>query len=166
VPVAREVFDGALGERPHQKQRLRSEVDVSAAQLQDIRVPEGSISEHGLRNDISVSLQYLAAWFAGSGAVAIFNLMEDAATAEISRAQLWLWVHRQSRLNDGRVVTRELYQQLLEEELAQLRASAAAQPPGSSLVSQLSAARELLDELVLGEEFSDFLTLQAYERLS
>ncbi|MEY2933359.1 MAG: hypothetical protein RL033_4108 [Pseudomonadota bacterium] len=166
VPVAREVFDRELGERPHQKQRQRSEVDVSAAQLQDIRVPEGSISEHGLRNDISVSLQYLAAWFAGSGAVAIFNLMEDAATAEISRAQLWLWVHRQSRLNDGRVVTRELYQQLLEEELAQLRASAAAQPPGSSLVSQLSAARELLDELVLGEEFSDFLTLQAYERLS
>jgi malate synthase len=98
--------------------------------------------------------------------VAIFNLMEDAATAEISRAQLWLWVHRQSRLNDGRVVTRQLYQQLLEEEQAQLRASAAAQPPGSSLVSQLSAARELLDELVLGEEFSDFLTLQAYERLS
>lgn len=166
VPVAREVFDRALGDRPHQKQRQRSEVDVSAAQLQDIRVPDGSISEHGLRNDISVSLQYLAAWFAGSGAVAIFNLMEDAATAEISRAQLWLWVHRQSRLNDGRVVTRELYQQLLEEELAQLRAGAATQPRGSSLASQLSAARELLDELVLGEEFSDFLTLQAYDRLS
>jgi len=157
VGVAREVFDRALGDRPHQKQRDRAEVSVSAAQLQDLRVPGGNITEQGVRNDISVSLQYLAAWFAGSGAVAIFNLMEDAATAEISRAQLWFWVHRQSRLDDGRVVTRELYQQLLQEELALLQ--------DSPVKSQLPAARALLDELVLGEEFSDFLTLQAYERL-
>ena len=158
IGVAREVFDGALGARPHQKERLRSEVNVSAEQLQDLRVPGGNITEHGLRNDISVSLQYLAAWFAGSGAVAIFNLMEDAATAEISRAQLWFWVHRQSRLEDGRVVTPELYRELLEEELALLG--------GSPVASQLPAARALLDQLVLGDEFSDFLTLQAYERLS
>jgi malate synthase len=158
VPVAREVFDAALGPRPHQKSKLRSEVNVSAAELQDLRVPGGNITEHGVRNDISVSLQYLAAWFAGSGAVAIFNLMEDAATAEISRAQLWFWVHHQSRLEDGRVVTRELYRQLLEGELGLL---------GSSpFASQLPAARELLDRLVLGDEFSDFLTLEAYPRLS
>src|SRR5215510_1671912 len=133
VPVAREVFDRALGPEPHQKSRQRSDVSVSAAQLQDIRVPGGSITEQGLRNNVSVSLQYLAAWFAGSGAVAIFNLMEDAATAEISRAQLWFWVQRGSRLNDGRQVTEQLYRQMQREELAKLA--------GSPASEQLDAAR-------------------------
>jgi malate synthase len=110
-----------------------------------------------LRNNVSVSLQYLAAWFAGNGAVNIFNLMEDAATAEISRAQLWFWVHRGSRLDDGRTVTEALYRQILTEELAQLESASA--------VGELAAARALLDELVLSESFSDFLTLSAYERL-
>ena len=131
---------------------------MSAAQLLDLRVPGGSISEQGLRNNISVSLQYLAAWFGGNGAVAIFNLMEDAATAEISRAQLWLWLRRGSRLNDGRSVTRELYAALREEELAKLA--------GASAAAQLEQARELLDTLVLSEQFSDFLTLLAYDRLA
>ena len=157
VPTAREVFDRALGAEPHQKSRQRSDVPVSAAQLQDIRVPGGSVSEQGLRNNVSVSLQYLAAWFAGSGAVAIFNLMEDAATAEISRAQLWFWLHRGSHLDDGRQVTQELYRQLLREELAKLE--------GAPASEQLDAARVLLDELVLSDQFSDFLTLSAYERL-
>jgi malate synthase len=157
VSTAREVFDRALGDQPHQKSKLRSEVSVSAAQLQDIQVPGGSISEQGLRNNVSVSLQYLAAWFAGNGAVAIFNLMEDAATAEISRAQLWFWLHRGSRLDDGRPVTEELYRRVLEEELGKLAESVAA--------GQLDAARVLLDELVVSDQFSDFLTLSAYERL-
>jgi malate synthase len=157
VPTAREVFDRALGEQAHQKSRQRDEVSVSAAQLQDIQVPGGSISELGLRNNISVSLQYLSAWFSGNGAVAIFNLMEDAATAEISRAQLWFWMHRGSRLNDGRSVTEALYQQLLLEEVAKLE--------GVSSIEHLGAARAQLDELVLSEHFSDFLTLSAYERL-
>jgi malate synthase len=158
VPTAREVFDRVLGSNPHQKARRREEVAVSAAQLQDLRVPGGSITEQGLRNNVSVSLQYLAAWFAGNGAVAIFNLMEDAATAEISRAQLWFWVHRASRLSDGRPVTEALYRQVLAEELALLESA-----PG---MAELAAARALLDELVLSESFSDFLTLSAYERLS
>jgi malate synthase len=158
VGTAREVFDAALGDRPHQKSRQRPEVSVSAAQLLDLRVPGGSISEQGLRNNISVSLQYLAAWFAGNGAVAIFNLMEDAATAEISRAQLWLWLRRGSRLDDGRSVTRELYVALRDEELAKLVGV-----PGAG---QLEQARELLDTLVLSEQFSEFLTLLAYERLA
>jgi malate synthase len=161
VTTAREVFDAALGDRPHQKARQRPEVSVSAAQLLDLRVPGGSISEVGLRNNISVSLQYLAAWFAGNGAVAIFNLMEDAATAEISRAQLWLWVQRGSRLDDGRSVTRELYATLRDEELAKLAGRA-----GLGQLEQLEPARELLDTLVLSESFSDFLTLLAYERLA
>jgi malate synthase len=158
VPTAREVFDRALGDKPHQKSRQRSDVSVSAAQLQDIRVPGGSITEQGLRNNVSVSLQYLAAWYAGSGAVAIFNLMEDAATAEISRAQLWFWLQRGSQLDDGRPVTEQLYRQIQREELAKL-----ADGPASE---QLDAARELLDELVLSDQFSDFLTLSAYARLS
>jgi malate synthase len=158
VPIARDVFDRALGAEPHQKSRQRSDVSVSAAQLQDIRVPGGSISEQGLRNNVSVSLQYLAAWFAGSGAVAIFNLMEDAATAEISRAQLWFWLQRGSQLDDGRPVTEQLYRQIQREELAKLA--------GAPACEQLDAARVLLDELVLSEQFSDFLTLSAYERLS
>jgi len=157
VPTARAVFDRALGSNPHQKSRRREEVTVSAAQLQDTRVPGASITEQGLRNNVSVSLQYLAAWFGGNGAVAIFNLMEDAATAEISRAQLWFWVHRGSRLSDGRPVTEALYRQILAEELAQLEST-----PGNA---ELGAARALLDELVLSESFSDFLTLSAYQRL-
>jgi malate synthase len=157
VPTARAVFDRALGSNPHQKSRRREEVTVSAAQLQDTRVPGASITEQGLRNNVSVSLQYLAAWFGGNGAVAIFNLMEDAATAEISRAQLWFWVHRGSRLSDGRPVTEALYRQILAEELAQLEST-----PGTA---ELGAARALLDELVLSESFRDFLTLSAYQRL-
>ncbi len=157
VPTAREVFDRALGAEPHQKSRQRSDVSVSAAQLQDIRVPGGSVTEQGLRNNVSVSLQYLAAWFAGNGAVAIFNLMEDAATAEISRAQLWFWLHRGSQLDDGRAVTEQLYRQIQREELAKL--------DGAPASDQLDAARALLDELVLSDQFSDFLTLSAYERL-
>jgi malate synthase len=115
------------------------------------------VTEQGLRNNVSVSLQYLAAWFAGNGAVAIFNLMEDAATAEISRAQLWLWLHRGSKLDDGRAVTEQLYRQIQREELAKL--------DGAPASDQLDAARALLDELVLSDQFSDFLTLSAYERL-
>jgi malate synthase len=158
VETAQQVFNRALGTQPHQKSRLRSEVAVDAAQLQDVRVPGGKVTEAGLRNDVSVSLQYLSAWFAGNGAVGIFNLMEDAATAEISRAQLWFWLHRATRLDDGRTVTRELYQQILKEEMAKLTS---ASEPG-----HLDAARALLDQLVLSEGFDDFLTLRAYEQLS
>src|SRR3712207_4480574 len=92
VPVAMEVFDRVLGERPHQKDRLRPEVDVPAAQLHAIHVPGGQVTDAGLRMNVSVALQYLDAWLGGNGAAAINNLMEDAATAEISRAQLWQWL--------------------------------------------------------------------------
>ena len=152
VPIAKEVFDRKLG-KPHQKERLREEVRVEAPELQDIKVPGGTISEGGVRNNISVALQYLSAWLGGNGAVAIFNLMEDAATAEISRAQLWQWVQNGAKLDDGRPIDRALYEKLRDEELAKLPAS-----------PQLQQARRILDDLVLGV-FVEFLTLPAYELL-
>src|SRR4051812_7200552 len=152
VPVAKEVFDQKLG-KPHQKERLREEVHVEARELQDTRVPGGTITEGGVRNNISVALQYLSAWLGGNGAVAIFNLMEDAATAEISRAQLWQWVQNGAKLADGRQVDRAVYEKLRDEEIGKL-------PAGPTL----TAARKILDSLVLGE-FVEFLTLPAYEQL-
>jgi malate synthase len=156
VPVAMRVFDQVLGERPHQKERLREDVEgkIRPEQLIDFHVPGGSVTEAGARNNLSVGLQYIAAWLGGSGAVAIFNLMEDAATAEISRAQLWHWLRKEARLEDGRPFTRELYAQLKAEEMAKLAG-----------MKHLEAAASLLDELVLQPEFYEFLTLPAYERL-
>jgi len=151
VPIAKEVFDRKLGDKPHQKERLREEVRVTAAQLQEMQVPGGKITEAGVRNDISVALQYLSAWLGGNGAVAIFNLMEDAATAEISRAQLWQWLNNKAKLDDGRVFDKALYTHARDEELAKL--------PGTD-----PRAVKLLDQLVLGE-FLDFLTLPAYALL-
>ena len=104
VPVVAEVFGEVLGDRPHQKDRQRDDVEVTARELLDVRVPGGRVTEAGVRGNVSVALQYLAAWLGGSGAVAINNLMEDAATAEIARSQLWQWIrHRAThRRRDGR----------------------------------------------------------------
>ena len=101
VPVAMEVFDQALGDKPHQKHREREDVKVTAQQLLDFHIPGGTITEAGFRQNINVALQYLEAWLRGIGAVAIYNLMEDAATAEISRAQLWQWVHHPHAVMDN-----------------------------------------------------------------
>ena len=126
---------------------------MEARELQDTRVPGGTITENGMRNNISVALQYLASWLSGNGAAAIFNLMEDAATAEISRAQLWQWVQNGAKLADGRQIDRPLYEKLRDDELGKLQA-----------VSHVKEARKILDDLVLGE-FVEFLTLPAYELL-
>jgi len=128
---------------------------VSAAQLLDVHVPDGHVTEGGVRNNVSVALQYLDAWLAGTGAVAIFNLMEDAATSEIARSQLWQWRRHGARLDDGRAVTDELYGQLRDEELARLGTGA----------DHLAEARAILDRLVLDEAFAEFMTLSAYPRL-
>ncbi|HEY9473029.1 MAG TPA: malate synthase A, partial [Mycobacteriales bacterium] len=108
VPVCREVFDRVLGDRPNQIERTREDVSVTAAELLNVKATPGEITEAGLRNNVSVGLQYLASWLAGSGAVGIFNLMEDAATAEIARSQIWQWLHNDITLADGQQVTREL----------------------------------------------------------
>ena len=156
VPVAKAVFDAALGDRPHQKDKLRDDVHVTAEQLAAIHVPGAAITEAGVRLNISVAVQYLAAWLAGNGAVAINNLMEDTATAEISRAQLWQWLRHGARLSDGQVFTPELYERLRSEELARL---------GAAQGQRIEESSEILDELVLNKEFVDFLTLIAYPRL-
>jgi malate synthase len=157
VPVARAVFDEVLGERPNQKDRLREDVTVAAADLLDTRVAEGRVTEAGVRTNVSVALQYLASWLAGNGAAAINNLMEDAATAEISRSQLWQWrVHRVA-LDDGRPMTADLYRQIRDEELGGLRSIASS--------SRWADAAALLDDLVLSDQFAEFLTVGAYRLL-
>ena len=152
VPVAMEAFEKALGPRPHQKERLREEVSVSAAQLTDTRVPGGTITEAGFRGNVNVALQYLNSWLNGNGAAAIFNLMEDVATAEISRSQLWQWIHNGAKLDDGRAVTDALYQAVRGEELARL---------GGPETGRLRDAVAILDGLVEKPEFTEFLTLPA-----
>jgi malate synthase len=156
VPVAREIFDKQLGDRPHQKGVLRGDVRVDAEQLLDFRVAEGQVTEQGVRHNVAVALQYLDAWLQGQGAVGIYNLMEDTATAEISRAQLWQWIQRGARLADGRTVTPELYRAAREEELAKL---------GGAGAGRLGDAAEILDALVLAPDFLPFLTLRAYQYL-
>ena len=121
VALCREVFDSVLGDRPNQIDRKREEVHVTAEQLLDVAATPGEITEAGLRNDISVGLQYLESWLRGGGAVAIFNLMEDAATAEIARSQVWQWLHNDVTLADGQKVTRELVERIIDEELAKVR---------------------------------------------
>jgi malate synthase len=157
VPLAREVFDGVLGERANQKERLRAEVSARAADLLDTRVPGGSVSEAGVRANVSVGLAYLASWLAGNGAAAINNLMEDAATAEISRSQLWQWRVHRIPLDDGQPLTAERYTTIRDEELATLRQTAPDAP--------WTDAAALLDDLMLADTFAEFLTLGAYSRL-
>jgi malate synthase len=157
VPVARSVFDGVLGDQPHQKHRLREEVTVAAADLLHPEVAGGTITAAGFATNINVALQYLAHWLAGTGAVTIHNLMEDAATAEISRAQLWQWRVHGAKLADGRAVTADLYRQVRDAELASLTADTS---------RPYAAAAGLLDELVLSDRFTEFLTEPAYQALA
>ncbi|MEX0710115.1 MAG: malate synthase A [Chloroflexota bacterium] len=153
VPVAREVFDAVLGDRPNQKDRSPDGV-ANARDLLDVRVDGGRVTEAGVRTNVSVALQYLASWLAGNGAAAINNLMEDAATAEISRSQLWQWRTHAVPLDDGRPMTAELYEAIRDDELGRLRSSAP--------TFRWTDAGQLLDGLVLSTEFAEFLTLDAY----
>jgi malate synthase len=161
VPVCQEVFDAVLGDRPNQLGKLRDDVQVSAADLLAVAKTPGGITEAGLRNNISVGLQYLANWLAGTGAVAIFNLMEDAATAEISRSQVWQWLHNDVALAEGQQVTAGLVEQIIGEELANIREQyGAAFDQG-----QFDQAVALFKEVALADDYADFLTIPAYERM-
>jgi malate synthase len=141
APVAREPFDRLMGERPHQKERLRGETSISAADLLNFEISGGKVTEAGARNNISVAVQYLESWLKGFGAVAISNLMEDAATAEISRSQLWQWIHR------GRMSVDSFREWMAQE------------------IKTESTATMLLDRLATDPEFTEFLTLPAYDYL-
>ena len=160
VEIAMAEFDAVMKE-PNQIARKREDVQVTAADL--LKVPEGTITEAGLRNNISVSLQYLESWLRGTGCVPINNLMEDAATVEISRSQIWQWIHHpKGILDDGRKVTIELFHQLMDEELEKIKgaigeAQYAARP--------FPVAAEILDKVISSEQFVEFLTLPAYEYL-
>ncbi len=163
VPTAKAVFDEILQDQPNQKGRLRPDVHVTAAELLDFNIPGGEITEAGLRLNINVALQYLDAWLRGSGAVAIYNLMEDTATAEISRAQVWNWVHQPAAVfADGRRVSMELYDRLVPEELEKIRSLYG---EAAFAGSKLETARILFDRLVKDPEFPEFLTLTAYNEL-
>ena len=144
-----------LAGRPNQKQVLRDDLEVSVADLLDTDFP-GSVTLEGVRLNVDVALQYLNAWLSGNGAAAIYNLMEDAATAEISRAQLWQWIRLGAKLPDGRAVDDELYRTLRDDELERLT-------EGGD--GRYREAAEILDMVVLAETFMPFLTLPAYERL-
>ncbi len=160
VSVAREVFDRVMPQ-PNQIDRQRPDVQVTAADL--LAVPQGPITEAGLRTNVSVGLQYLEAWIGGNGCVPINNLMEDAATAEISRAQVWQWIrHPQGVLNDGRKVTVELFRQVLADELRAQR-----EVLGDTTYAQrnFDAASELFDRITTSDTFIDFLTLPGYSLL-
>jgi malate synthase len=161
VPICREVFDGVLGGRPNQLDRQRPEVSVSSADLLAIAKTPGGITEAGLRNNISVALQYLAAWLGGTGAVAIFNLMEDAATAEISRSQIWQWIRNDVILDDGPLVTKDVVERMIDEELVKISELAR----DSFDAARYGQAVALFTEVALADSFAEFLTLPAYERM-
>ena len=161
VPVCREVFDGVLGDAPNQLAKQRGDVHVTAAELLDAKATPGEITEAGLRNNVSVGLQYLANWLDGTGAVAIFNLMEDAATAEISRSQIWQWLHNDVTLAGGPKVTRELVERLISEELALIREQFGA----AFNEARYEQAVALFKEVALADDYAEFLTLPAYDRM-
>ena len=160
VGLAKEVFDQHMP-GPNQLERLREDVVVQAGDL--LKVPQGEITEAGFRSNISIGIQYMAAWLGGNGCVPLYNLMEDAATAEISRTQIWQWIrHPQGVLSDGRKVTYALYEQLRDEELEKIR-----DDKGEEAFSagHFREAAELLDRITAEEHCTDFLTLVAYEAI-
>lgn len=160
VPIAKAVFDRYLGDQPHQKHRLRQDVAVTATNLLDTLSTPGKITLQGVRTNIRVAILYMAYWLKGQGAVAINNLMEDAATAEISRAQLWQWLHHQVTTAEGVQLNETAYRNLRQEIYQQLLAEYP-----ETFADKLTAAAKLLDRQVLAKEFPEFLTLQAYALL-
>ena len=159
VPLAREVFDAHMP-GPHQIARHRDDVRVTARDL--LVAPGGDITEEGLRKNLDVALRYLAAWLGGTGCVPIYDLMEDAATAEISRAQVWQWLRHGVVLHNGPPVTAALVQQILSELVETLPERVGADGPGAS---QFSLAGRILSQLTTGPEFAEFLTTVAYQYL-
>jgi malate synthase len=160
VPTAMEVFDEVLGDRPNQIDRLRDEVEVNAAQLLNTQIEGGVISEAGIRTNVRVGVEYMASWMRGNGAAALYNLMEDAATAEISRSQIWQWVHNRAQLDDGRTLTADLVDQITDEEMENIRRMVGDEFYATGLYEE---SRRLFETVAIAAEFQEFLTIPAYE---
>jgi malate synthase len=155
VAIAKEIFDRAMPQ-PNQIARKREDVHFTASDL--LAVPKGTITEAGLRQNLNVGIGYIEAWLCGVGCVPLYHLMEDAATAEISRAQVWQWIRHRARLEDARTIDAALCRALLDEELTRLSASAAA--------GRHVEAAGLIRELIEAQSFPEFLTLPAYEMIT
>ena len=157
-------FDKVLGDRPNQVGRLREDVGVEAGDLLNVGATPGEVTEEGLRNDVNVGIQYISSWLRGNGAAGIYGLMEDAATAEIARSQVWQWIRHGAELEDGRPVTSQLVQRLEGEELEKIREEIGNDDWFYS-EGRPEESRRLFEQVALGEEFVEFLTLPAYEKL-
>jgi malate synthase len=163
VEIATDVFDKQFGNALHQKNVMLDHIEITREQLLAINSIPRHISEKGMRTNINVALLYIESWLRGIGAVALYNLMEDAATAEISRAQLWQWLHHKDiHLDDGRPVTMDMYQQFLTEEYEKVRT---ALKETTRDFKKVDKAKSILNALVLNEKFEDFLTTRAYNHL-
>jgi malate synthase len=162
VPLATEIFDEVLGDRPNQIDRQRPDVVVTGADLVEFGVPDGTITDGGVRQNVDVAIQYIASWLRGTGAAAIYNLMEDAATAEISRSQIWQWVRSQATTEEGDDITPAFVRKIADEETDRLRAEL-----GHEIYDQgrFEEATALFERVALADEFPNFLTLPAYEML-
>ncbi len=162
VPTAMAEFDRVLGPKRNQLDRQRPDVHVSAAQLVDIRVPGGTISDQGVRGNVSVGIQYIASWLRGTGAAAINNLMEDAATSEIARSQIWQWVHRGASITGGPAITPDLVRKVEAEELEKIRAAV-----GDDFyrTGRYDEAAKLFEQVALSKDFVEFLTIPGYDLL-
>lgn len=160
MQTAMDVFNEYMP-APNQIDKKREDVNVTAADL--VQVPDGTITEEGVRKNINVGILYIESWLRGNGAAAIYNLMEDAATAEISRTQVWQWIHHNAKLDDGRPVNWELYNALVPQELEKIKGYVGEEAFNNG---RFDEARELFDQLIESKEFIEFLTLPAYERLN
>jgi malate synthase len=158
VPTAIEAFDRVLGNQPNQLERLRPEVSVTSAQLLDVRVPGGKVTEDGLRLNINAGIRYLESWLRGVGAAAIGNLMEDVATAEISRSQVWQWIRHSVRVQEGPMVTANQVREIADDELKKLRERLGEE---AWAMSRFTEARQIFEQVALASDFPAFLTLVA-----
>ncbi len=160
VPLATEVFDAVLSDRPHQIDKQRHDVVADANALLEVAVDGGTVTDGGLRMNVDVAIQYLASWLRGNGAAGIYNLMEDAATAEISRSQLWQWLHNNVTTEEGTPVTAETIHHIADEELARMKREFG---DANFASGRFEEARQLLEAVAISDEFPEFLTLPAYE---
>jgi malate synthase len=163
VPEAMAAFDAVLGDRPNQVDRQRDDVQVKAAELLDAQSAGDTYTEDGLRSNVNVGIQYISSWLRGNGAAAIYGLMEDAATAEISRSQIWQWVHHGVTLDNGQTVTPEMVREAETSELEKIKSEVGEE--WFERHGRADQSRELFDSVALSREFAEFLTLPAYDVL-